>query len=328
MCRAVVMAVGVLLSGCSGLNRVVKAPPQPLQLTTVFLYPIAVTGQETSSGRLFELSQRAMDVAVREAGQTLAFYGPTEFKVIKQTVSDPWVATDAIPTLIQSGSRADQGAVLKLFVERRLTGSSTEVESKKGQSSASNEITTWLARAELLHPTSSTTLLEVSGQVVVDPFARQPPEAEWDSAPQLTALLEQLVSSAARHALEHAASRSVPVTSTVVFGATPAAAQWLPPHSFKPEPELDALQKEIAAQNRARVLIPGASEAQMVALAKAPAGAFVVTGDEKLKPGDVVISVDQAPALPHTLARLRFKGAPGELEVKRASGTTEKAIWP
>jgi hypothetical protein len=327
MGRAVVMAVGVLLSGCSGLNRIAKAPPQPLQLTTIFVYPLAVTGQETSRGRLFELSQRALDVAVREAGQTLAFYGPTEFKVIKQTVSDPWVATDAIPLLIQSGSRVDQGAVLKLFVERRLTGSSTEVESKKGQSTASNEITTWLARAELVHPTSSTTLLEVSGQVVVDPFARQPPEAEWDSAPHLTALLEQLVTSAARHALDHAAARSVQAP-WALFGATPAAAQWLPPHSFKPEPQLDALQQEIAAQNRARVLIPGASEAQMVALANAPAGTFVVTGDEKLKPGDVVSSVDQAPALPHTLARLRFKGAPGELEVRRASGTTEKVIWP
>lgn len=326
--RRALMSFLVVVTGCSGLNKTVKAPPQPLQLTTVFVYPLAVTGQETSKGRLFELSQRAMDVAVREAGATLAFYGPTEFKVIKQTVPDPWVATDAIPMLIQSGSRADQGAVLKLFVERRLTGSSTEVESKKGQSTASNEITTWLARAELMHPTSSTTLIELSGQVVVDPFAPPPPEAEWDSAPQLTALLEQLVSAAVRHASEHAAPRDAPSKSTASFAATPASAQWLPSHSFKAEPELDALQQELQAQNRARVLLPTATEPQAVALTKAPAGAFVVQGDAKLEPGDVVTVVDGLPALPHSLGRVRFKGAPAELEVKRAKGATEKVIWP
>ncbi len=327
MARGWVVALAAL-AACSGLNKVVKAPPQPLQLTTVFVYPVVITGQETSSGRLFELSQRALDRCVAEAGERLAFFGPTEFKVVKQTVDNPWVATDAIPLLIQGGSRADQGAVLKVIVERRLTGSSTETESKKGQSTASNEITTWLARAELQHPSSSTTLLEVSGQVVVDPFAPPPPEAEWDPAPQLTALVESLVTVAAKHALAHGADRSVPSTSPALFAATPAAAQWLPPHSFKPEPELDALQKEIQAQNRARVLAPTSGEAQAVSLAKAPAGAFVLTADGKLNVGDVILSVDGAPALPHALARLRFKGAPGELEVKRAAGATEKLVWP
>lgn len=327
MARGWVLALGAL-AGCSGLNKVVKAPPEPLHLTTVFVYPVTITGQETTSGRLFELSQRALDRCVTEAGSALAFYGPTEFKVLKQTVENPWVATDAIPLLVQGGSRAEQGAVLKVIIERRVTGSSTETESKKGQTTASNEITTWLARAELLHPSSSTVLLEVSGQVVVDPFATPPPEAEWDAAPQLTALVDALVTAAAKHALDHAADRSTPTPSPATFAATPAAAQWLPPHSFKPEPELDALQQEVQAQNRARVLAPAASETQAVLLAKAPAGAFVLTGDAKLQAGDVITSVDGLPALPHTLARLRFKGAPGELEVKRATGATEKLVWP
>jgi len=320
------VAAVVLLAGCSGLSRVVKAPPQPLQLTTVFVYPVALTGLEKSPSRVFELTQRSLDRAVKDAGDRLAFYGPTEFKVMKPEVDNAWVASDAIPVLVKSGSRPDQGAVLRVTVERRVASSSTQAESLKGQArgGSSNEETTWLVRAEVLHPSSSTTLIEVSGQVTVDPFAVPPLEAEWDPAPQLTVLVDSIVSAAARHAADQAATRSVGAPSPIVVSATPASMQWL----GGVDDNADALQREIAQQNRARLLAPSATELQAAALAKGLPGTAVLVGDGKLQAGDVVLTVDQQPALPHVLARVRFKGAPAELEVKHATGATEQLIWP
>jgi hypothetical protein len=323
----VMTAVGVV--GCSPFARVVRPPPQPLQLTTVFLYPPAISGVEVSGGRKFELAQRSCDRFVLEAGDALALFGPTEFRVIRPELEDAWVATDAIPTLVKSGSRPDQGAALKVSVERRVASGSIQAESLKGQprGTTSTEETTWLVRAELSHPSSRTTLFEISGQVTVDPFQTPPPEAEWDEAPALTKLVEQLVTQAARHARRHAAERTVAHASALVFTATPAASSLLPGGAAGDGAE--ALQREIALQNRARVLAPTATEPQAGALARALPGTFVLSGtDGKLAPGDVVIAVDQQPALPHVLARLRFKGAPGELEVKRASGATESVVWP
>lgn len=321
-----VVAAVVVLAGCSGLSRVVKAPPQPLQVTTVFVYPVAITGMEKTPSRVFELSQRTLDRAVKDGGDRLAFYGPTEFKVMKPEVDNAWVASDAIPVLVKSGSRPDQGAVLRVTVERRVASSSTQAESLKGQArgGSSNEETTWLVRAEVLHPSSTTTLIEVSGQVTVDPFAVPPPEAEWDPAPQLTVLLDSIVSAAVRHAAEHAANRPVGPASPIVVAATPASMQWM----GGVDDNADALQREIAQQNRARLLAPSATELQAATLAKGLPGIGVLVGDGKLQAGDVVLTVDQSPALPHMLARVRFKGAPAELEVKRATGATEQLVWP
>ncbi len=312
--------------GCSGLNRVIKPPPQPLELTTVFVYPVTLNGMERNAPRVFELSQRALDRAVTEGGEKLAFYGPLEFKVMKPEVDNAWVATDAIPVLVRSGSRPDQGAALRITVERRVASSSTLTETKKGAKATSNEETTWLVHAELLHPSSTTTLIELSGQVLVDPFATPPPEAEWDPAPQLSVLVDSIVTAAVKHALDHAANRSTLPLGAATFAVTPATAQWFPEGAS--DAEADALQREIQLQNKARLLAPGVTEAQSATLAKAIAGTAVLSGDGKLQPGDVVLKVDQVPALPNVLSRIRFKQAPAELEVKRASGSVEPLVWP
>jgi hypothetical protein len=329
MVRALVGLVAGWCLGCSGLTRVVKAPPQALEATTVFHYPPKVSGAELSGGRQFELSQRACDRFVAEAGDVLAAVGPTEFRVIKPELDDAWVATDAIPLLVKSGSRPDQGLALKLFIERRVASSAMQTESLKGQArgSTATEETTWLVRVELSHPSSRTTLIEVAGQVTVDPFQAPAPESEWDEAPPLTALVERVVGEAARHARQYAAARSVAPRTTLVLAATPAASSLFPGGATNEAG--DPLQRELSLQNRARVLAPSATDAQVAVLARALPGTAVISGtDSKLGPGDVVLSVDQQPALPHVLARVRFKGAPAELEVRRASGATESVVWP
>ncbi|MCA3016698.1 MAG: hypothetical protein INH41_30305 [Myxococcaceae bacterium] len=327
--RALLVTWAVGAVGCSGLSKVVKPPPQPLQLTTLFVLPPRLSGADVTGGRQFELAQRACDRVVSEVGDVLAVYGPTEFKVLKLGVPDAWVATDAVPTLVRAGSRPDQGATLELFIERRLSSAVRQLESSSGQArgSTSTEETTWLVRAELSHPSSRTTLVELGGQVTVDPFEAPSPEAEWDEAPPLTALLDKVVAQAAEHARQHAAARIPAPRSNLTLVATPASASLF--SASAASEGADALQRELTLQNRARVLAPGVSDAQAATLARALPGTAVLSGrDGQLAAGDVVLNVDRQPALPQSLSRLRLKGVPATLEVKRADGSTVEVAWP
>lgn len=323
--RGVVVVLAGLLVGCSSLTQVVKAPPQPVELTTLFFYPVTVTGLEATPARGFELSQRSLDRALQEAEGRLAFFGPSEFRVLRPDIENAWVATDALPLLVKSGGQPEQGAIVRLVVERRVTSSAMQTETSSGQTRArtDSEETTWLVRGELFHPSSATTLVEVGGEVKVEPGDTPPPEADYDDAPQLTALLERVTAAVIRHALGLAARRTGE-PGTARFAATPAAL------SFFGGDEADkrGMDLEIALLHRARLLAPSAPIELAGAFTHAPPGTAVLVGDEKLQAGDVVLFVDGKPALPHTLARVRFRGAPVRLDVRRAAGATDHLSWP
>ncbi|MBL9038299.1 MAG: hypothetical protein JNG84_07295 [Archangium sp.] len=326
--------MGVVLAGCSGLKKTVRAPSQPLSVTSVFVYPVRVLGGAEPSWRLEELHARGLGVAVREAGDALAFYGPTEFKVLRPESDDAWVATTALPVLVSAGSRADQGLVIRPVLERRVNSSTNEASTLSGRAAggASNEVTTWLGRVEVMHPSTKEVLLEAEGSVVVDPFAEPTAEAEFDPAPAVTALLESLIRTAAAVSAKHAAARPVAPEPPVTLALTPQTALQAqkPIEGAAVEPPVtDALQLELLSLNVARVLNPGLSEAQATKLAaKAPGLAVLTSGTGKLQPGDLVETIDGAPALPHVWARVRFKGAPAELHVRRADGTASDVVFP
>jgi hypothetical protein len=319
------LAVFIVLSSCSNVNRVVRAPPSVLELSTLFVFPIAVSGAQFGPHRQFDLAQRAMESVLREA-PALALFGPSEFQVIRPEVDDAWVGTDAVRVLVKSGSRPDQGAVLRLFVERRVASSSVQTESLTGRQRGqiSNEETTWLVRGELTHPSTKTVLLEVSGTVVVDPFAKPPGEAEWDPDWALTALVDQITVEAARAAQSHAIRRKELPETTLSVAATPASSSITQDQVADPS---DELTRELTLFNRAHVLAPKASEAQVHQMARAPGGLWVLIGDSKLNADDVIISIDGAPATSSALARLRLLRLSAELAVQRGRARLS-VVWP
>jgi len=326
----------VAVSACAGgLRKTIREPSAPLELTTAFVYPIRFLGSSEPAWRSFELSERMLGVGVREGGDHLAFFGPTEFKVIQFEAENAWVSTTALPLLTGSGSRADQGAVIRTTVERRVTSSVQEAQNSKGQGGAtSSELTTFIGRVELIHPMTLQTLIEVEGQATVDPFAEPTPELEFDPAPALTSLLERLMAEVISVAVKHSKLREVSPDFGFTMATTPQSAL-----SLRTDPaiaaevlQLDALQREVLLENIARVLSPWLSGKPLIAVANSPSAGLAIVavppGSGKLAPGDVIETVDGAAALPHVLARGRFKGSPVELRVLNREGATREVVLP
>ncbi len=332
--RFLSLVVLCVLCACTGgLRKTLREPTAPLELTTVFVYPIRFLGSTEPQWRSFELSERMLAAGVRSGGERLAFFGPTEFKVLRFEADNAWAATTALPLLTGSGSRGDQGVIIRPTVERRVNSSVQEAQNTKGQGAAtSNEITTFIGRLELIHPTSQQVIFEIEGQVTVDPFAEPTPELEYDPAPALTTLLEQLMSEVSSVALKYSKSREPSKEVTLTLAVTPRTALTLrTDQAIAAETlELDALGTEVLLENIARVLSPWLAGKDLQRVVKAEAGLAVVGAPpgSKVTAGDVIESVDEAPALPHVLARGRFKGAPLELKVRHRDGSTGEIALP
>lgn len=329
--------LALLLLSCSGpFHKVVKRPAAPLALTTVFVYPVQLKGSAEPAWRTFEVTQRLLDVGLREAGDALAFYGPSEFKVMRWEDEGAWVATTALPLLTHAGSRQDQGVVLRASAEKRVSSSVQEAVDAKGKpkGATSAEETVYLAKVDVVHPATREVLVEVSGQVATSPFDEPLGDEEFDPAPRFTRLLERLTREAVRELARHAAERPVGEEHGLTLAVTPkTSVGWHDEGAPSAEVEvfrLDPLEAEVFLQNRARFLSPWLPEPLPMKLAKLPAGAYVVAapGDGKLKPGDVVTEVDGQPGLPQVLARARFLGRPSQLKVRRAEGALEEIVFP
>jgi len=257
---------------------------------------------------------------VASFGDRLAFFGPTEVKVLKWEDDAAWVGSDAVALLVRSGIRPEQALVLRASVEKRVASQVQESHDPRGRTRGgwSTEETTWVGRVELLHPSSEALLAEVSGQVTVDPFAPPNGEEDFDPAPAMTHLLERLVEEALSSTSSSIAERPTPPRLAVTFAQTPAAAAALP------DPEvakLDSLATEMWIENRARFLTPTLPERSVASVAKARPGLWVLVapGGASVRPGDLVIEVDGAPPLREVLARKRIQGTPVPIRVQRGS---------
>ena len=334
MRRGLMLLTLFAVSGCAGgLRARLRAPAGPLELTTAFVYPIRFLGSTEPSWRSFELAERMLRVGVRQGGERVAFFGPTEFKVMRFDDDRAWVATTALPLLTGSGSRADQGVVFRTTVERRVTSSVQEAQNAKGQGGAtSSELTTYLGRIEVIHPASGLVLLEAEAQAVVDPFAEPTPELEYDPSPALTALVERLMGEATDVAAKYSKIRDVSPDMGLILAVTPQTALSLRTDAAVASEllQLDALQTEVLMENVARVLTPWLTGKQLATVAGSVPGVAVVAvpPGSQANPGDVIEAVDGVPALPHVLARGRFKGAPMELRVHRRDGATAEIVLP
>lgn len=324
----------VMMCGCAGgLRKTVRAPANPLELTTAFVYPIRFLGASEPGWRSFELAERMLQVGVREGGERVAFFGPTEFKVLRFEADDAWRSTTALPLLTASGSRADQGVVIRTTIERRVMSTVHEAQNSSGRGGVtSTQLTTYIGRLEVMHPSTQQTLFEAEGQVTIDPFAEPTPEMEYDPAPPLTALVERLMIEATSIAVKHSKSRDISPDFGWSMAVTPQTAL-----SLRTDPalaaealQLDALQTEVLLENVARVLTPVLQGRQLAMVVKSPPGVAVVSApaSSRVTQGDLIETVDGAPALPHVLSRGRFKGAPLELRVRRADGSTHDLVWP
>jgi hypothetical protein len=88
---------------------------------------------------------------------------------------------------------------------------------------------------------------------------------------------------------------------------------------------MDPLDAELLRDGRARFANPGLTEPELARLRRVQAGLWVreAAAGMPLTRGDVVLEVEDEPALPQTYARARLRGVPFQLKVRRADGRSE-----
>lgn len=322
------LLLSVALVGCAtGITKSIKPPESPLSIAAVVITPVRITGTEAPGWRRFELAQRQIDVSLREAGDRLAFFGPSEVQITRW--EEPgWLGNTAVPVITRNAIPVDQVVLIRSTAEQRMASSMQEREDSKGLKkggSATQEVT-WLLTVELLHPSSRQFLAELTAQVTIDPFAQPTGEEEFDPAAPMTHLLETMTKEALhiarKWAIDHPSIRDTNLTlalSPAITAAQPDAAA----------AQTDALAAEIWMQGRARFLSPWLNDDQAAKLARTAASLSVVAapGDASVQPGDLILSIDGQPPLPEVLARRRLRGVPVEVRVGR-SGNERDAVIP
>lgn len=323
-----VVCASATLSACSaGITKTIRPPETPLTVSAVVITPVRMTGTAAPGWRRFELAQRQVDLGLRDCGDRLAFFGPSEAQ-ISRWEEPGWLGNTALPIVSKAAVPVDQALLIRTTAEQRIGSSTQEREDSKGlaKGGLATHETQWLVTLELLHPSSRTIIAELSGQVVIDPFAQPTGEEEFDEAAPMTHLVETLTREALRIARRWEIDRPTAKDLGLTLALSPAITAAQPDAAAA---QTDALQAEIWMQARARFLSPWLTDDQASKLARTVPSLFVVAapGDASVQPGDLILSVDGQPALPQVLARKRLAGAPVEVRVGRA-GNERDAVIP
>lgn len=320
-------ALAVLMTGCaSGFTSTVHEPTEPLRVTAVVVPPVRVLGADGAGWRGYELGQRQIDVALRTVGDRLAMIGPAQVKISRW--DEPgWLGNTALPVLTHAAIPPGEALLLRATVEQRIGSSIQEREDSKGapKGGVVTHETQWLVTVELLHPASRQALAELSGSVIIDPFAAPTGEEEFDPVWPMTRLLEKLTREALSLTRRWQVDRPGTRDSGLTLALAPAfTAAWPDARDAQP----DALQAEVWMQARARFLSPWLDEGSAARLARVPPCMLVVAapGNASLKPGDLILSIDGQPPLPEVLARKRLTGVPVEVRVGRDGNERDEVI--
>ena len=320
----------VTLTGvaCRTSYRTQRAIPPELTAHAVVVYPFGFRWEQPA-WRSVELSQRLVDEALALAGDEALFFGPSEIRVYRPQDDNAWVASNAVVRLAAQGIRAEQGLVLRPWAERRVQSALRELQDAQGRPAGVGNVeeTTFVGHVEVLHPSSGQVLVEVSGEAVSDPFAERTDEGEGaDPAPVLTKLMVDLT----REALSALDGTLRPPRPPSPPLAQVALLPWEALDLTSTLAPLDALDAEVVRHQRLRFANPTLGPDAVARLSRLPAGLYVLEAPEggKLAPGEVVVGLEGAPALPQALARVRFSPTPVQARVRLPSGTFAERLLP
>lgn len=319
-------------SACSSAYKTQRDVPPELSASAVMVYPFLFRWPEPAF-RSFELSQRLIDVALSEAGERAFFFGPSEFKVYRPDDDNAWAASNAVTLLVPYGVRPEQALVLRPWAERRIQSGQGELLDAQGRpvGQSTVEETTYLGHVEVLHPSSTRRVLEISGEVKSDPFAERTDDGT-DPAPELTRLMENLTREALTAIADHlkAPREPSPAPGTVAlipWQAFDYAEEGRPAH-LGALAMMDPLDAELLRQQRLRFANPVVELPVLDRMTRLPAGLHVLSAPDAgtLAPGDVILQIEGQPALPQGLARTRLAPTPAQAQIRRAVGGTSQIL--
>lgn len=300
--------------------------PSGVTAEAVLFYPV-VLGWEQPAWRSAELSQRLLDLAAERVGEEALLFGPSEFTVQRAEDDNAWAASTAVLRLVPYGVAPERAVVVRAWAERHQQKGQRELVDAQGRARGSSAVeeTHYLGRVEVLHPSSRTLLVEVRGEAVVDPFAERTDEGA-DPAPELTRLLEQLT----REALVALG----PVLRPPRQASPPLGQVALVPWQLLAlEPQLEAmdmLDADLLRQQRLRFANPKLPLELLARLSALPAGVYVLEAPagSRLATGELVVSLEGAPALPYMLTRARLAPRPLTARIRKVDGSFQERLLP
>lgn len=300
--------------GCGGVPVTTHAEVDPsLKVAALLLEPVRGTGPTDTAA----LGQRLTAVALEAvAGEALVWAG-AEVQVLHPERRD-WTATTAVPLLHAADIRLEQAVVLQARVQSGQSASQQEVQGAAGSAVGAAAELHWRATVEILQPSTGRVLVETSAEAHADPFSGSGTDA---ATREPGGVLER----AAREALERLRGLWTPPRTP----RGPVLLTW----TVVPAPEdqlghgLDAEVQRLALLQTAN---PGLDEAEAPKLARLPPGVLVRQSalGFRLRPGDLVLSIDAAPANAAALARCRFATSLTVLEVRGTDGRLRRVNFP
>jgi hypothetical protein len=331
------IGVLLLLSACAGRQKL-KAP-EGFAVAAAVVYPFGFKW-EAPGYRAFEVSQRLIDVALAENGDRIAYFGPSEFKVISFDENQGWVASTALPLLTRNQIKPEQAVILRPWAEKRVNSSSNEAQDKAGvtRGASATQLTQYFAHVEIVHPSTGQVMADLSTEFSVDPFeaaaraAKQ--EIDADPDPELTEALEGLMRDAAsalnRYAVPHERPKELPYTLAITPAEAMRYAVGTEMEARLENTTRDAADSAVFLQSRAMFANPRLPAEIAAKLVKLPPGIYVVAAPPggPLAAGDLILGVEGKTALPQVLARSRLSGTPPQLKVRRGSGGEEDVYLP
>ena len=320
-------AVGVwLLAGCrtpTAHSTVAVTPGTSVSLLAV--YPFGFRWEEPPY-RAVEMAQRLIRVSLEKENRLLVL-GPSEFRLFRSEPSNAWATTNLLSQLVPLGVKPERAMVLQAWAERRVHQVQKDLTAASGRSAGSvrTEETLYIGHVELLHPSSHQIAIEVHDEVTADPFA-DVSDDDSDPAPQLTSLMERLTAEALGALRPSVVAVGSAQPSVFTFAFQPQAEL----EAEGPLPQTDPLQEELLLQSRIRYANPGMTNGALARLCRLGGGLWVVgtAVGAKLKPGDLVETLDGKPALPQTFHRAQFSQVPATAKVRRATGEEVELLLP
>jgi len=279
----------------------------------VVLEPVRGAG----AGDTAALGQRLTAVTLDAvSGEALVWAG-VEVQVLHAERRD-WTANTAVPLLRTADIRPEQAVVLRARVASGEASSQQEVQGASGSAVGKAAELHWRATVEILQPSTGQLLVETSSEAHADPFS---PRGSDAATLQPGSVLEH----AATEALARLRGRWTPPRTP----RGPVLLTW----TVVPAPEgllLQGLDAEVQRLALLQTANPGLDEPEAAHLARLPPGVLVREAPLgfRLRPGDLVLSIDSALANAAALARCRFATSPTALEVRNPEGRLRRVNFP
>lgn len=284
-----------------------------LQVAAVVLEPV----QGVGTGDTTALGQRLTAVTLEAvSGEALVWAGE-EVQVLYGERRD-WTANTAVPLLRALHIRPEQTVVLRARVVSGAASSQQEVQGASGTAVGTAAELHWRATVEILQPSTGELLVETSAEAHADPFSGGGTEA---ATSQPGAVLQHAASEALDRLRGHWTPPRAPRGPVLSTWTVVAAPEGLLAHG------LDAEVQRLALLQMAN---PGLDDSEAAHLARLPPGVLVREAPLgfRLRPQDLVLSIDSAPANAAALARCRFATSPMALEVRGPEGRLRRVNFP